>query len=207
MKGTTPNARWGRSLTVSLVLAVVSSGAAYAWHLGQQPAQTDRDYTIAMTDYAFTPDHMVWRVGDRVKITLLDKSEANPPKQHEFMVGRVPNTTKTIFGIQQDDGFETPFFKDVAINIDSGSDLQMLMGGDAKLTGLSPKQVMQPGLTGPMEATTGFMPVLGTRKAHLTFSFVVPDKPGKWTYGCFQQSGEHYLNGMKGTITIRPKSA
>lgn len=37
-----------------------------------------------------------------------------------------------------------------------------------------------------------------------TMTFTVPDKPGSWTFGCFQQSGEHFLNGMRGTITVLP---
>lgn len=68
-------------------------------------------------------------------------------------------------------------------------------------------QVMTPG---PMDmdemSMNSFMPVVGP-KGYLKFSFVVPDKPGEWTIGCFQQSGQHYLNGMKGTVTVIAGSA
>ncbi|MFW6204588.1 MAG: hypothetical protein ACOC96_06415, partial [Actinomycetota bacterium] len=37
-----------------------------------------------------------------------------------------------------------------------------------------------------------------------TISFVVPDKPGEWEYGCFAETGQHYANGMRGTVTITP---
>lgn len=35
-----------------------------------------------------------------------------------------------------------------------------------------------------------------------TISFIVPDKPGTWEYGCFAETGQHYANGMNGTVTI-----
>ena len=80
------------------------------------------------------------------------------------------------------------------------------MAGKATFTGISPKSVIAPDPMGPMEAMTGFMPLLG-KPSQLTFSFIVPDKPGTWTYGCFQQTGQHFANGMKGTITILPKAS
>src|SRR3546814_9261013 len=64
---------------------------------------------------------MVWRVGERVTITLIGKSEAVPPKAHEFMLGRTPRTTQTVFGLRQEDGFETAFFSGVTIEIVAGS--------------------------------------------------------------------------------------
>jgi plastocyanin len=198
----------GRQVLVSGLLAAVLVAGAYEWTRAASPPAPSNDFTIAMTDYAFTPNHMVWHVGDRVTITLVEKSEATPEKPHEFMVGRTPRTEETVFGIHQEDGFETPFFSGVEINIVAGSDLQMLMAGEATLTGLPPMQVMSPGPMDMhhMDEMTGFMPVVGP-KGTLTFSFVVPDKPGEWTYGCFQQDGQHFRNGMKGTITIVPREA
>jgi plastocyanin len=198
----------GRQVLVSGLLAIVLVAGAYGWTRAGTPPASPNDFTIAMTDYAFTPNHMVWRVGDTVTITLVEKSEANPEKPHEFMVGRTPRTEETVFGIHQEDGFETPFFTGVTIDIIAGSGMNMLMAGDATLTGLPPMQVMSPG---PMEMEmeeemTGFMPVVGPAGT-LTFSFVVPDKPGEWIYGCFQQDGQHFRNGMKGTVIILPKTA
>jgi plastocyanin len=196
----------GGQILVSGVTAAVLVVAAYWWQHTGGPPTTPNDFTIAMTDYAFAPDHMVWRVGDRVTITLLEKSQARPEKPHEFMIGRTPRTEESIFGNHQEDGFETPFFSGVTIDIIAGSGMQMLMPGEAKLTGLPPMKVMTPGPMEMEEEMTGFMPVVGP-KGTLTFSFVVPDKPGEWTYGCFQQDGQHFRNGMKGTITILPKTA
>lgn len=198
-----------RGIIASAVVAGALAVGAYSWQQAGTPAAADGTFTIAMTDYRFSPASMVWRVGERVTITLVGKSEATPPKPHEFMIGRGPRTTQTVFGPRQEDGFETPFFSGVTIEIVAGSGLQMLMPGEAILTGLSPAQIVAAGATGEMEMRgdmRGFMPLVGPRGS-LTFSFIVPDKPGEWTYGCFQQTGQHFLNGMKGTVTILAKSA
>src|SRR3546814_6097704 len=61
------------------------------------------------------------------------------------MLGRTPRTTQTVFGLRQEDGFETAFFSGVTIEIVAGSGLQMLMPGEAVLTGLSPAEIVMPG--------------------------------------------------------------
>ena len=200
--------RGGRGIIASAVVAAALVAGAYGWQWAGRPPAAEGAFTIAMTDYRFSPANMVWRVGERVTITLVGRSEAVPPKPHEFMIGRGPRTTQTVFGLRQEDGFETPFFSGVTVEIVSGSGLQMLMPGEANLTGLSPAQVITPG---EMEMDRArdmreFMPLVGPRGS-FTFSFTVPDKPGEWIYGCFQQTGQHFLNGMKGTVTIIPKSA
>lgn len=207
-RGASGASLWRQVLISGLAAAALIVGA-YQWQYAKSVSVSPNTYTILMTDYEYSPDHMVWRVGDRVTITLIEKSEARPPKPHEFMVGRVSRTEKTAFGIRQEDGFETPFFSGVTINLEAGAGLQMLMPGNAVLTGLAPMKLMSPvpmdGME-HMEEMTGFMPVVGA-KGHLTFSFTVPDKPGEWIYGCFQQDGQHFLNGMKGKISILPKTA
>lgn len=195
-----------RQILVSGIVAVAVVVGAYGWEQARSAPEGPDNFTILMTDYKFTPAHMVWHVGEQVIITLVQKSQARPEKAHEFMIGRTPRTAHSVFGIRQEDGFETPFFSGVTINIVAGNGLQMLMPGDAKLTGVQPMKLMAPGPMGEMEEMTGFMPVVGPQ-GRLTFSFVVPDKPGEWTYGCFQQDGQHFLNGMRGVITILPRMA
>jgi hypothetical protein len=69
-----------------------------------------------------------------------------------------------------------------------------------------PTTTMQ-GMSGSNEMSgmtmAGFMLVLEP-EGTATVSFTVPDKPGRWQFGCFEQSGQHFLNGMKGWVTIRP---
>lgn len=198
----------GMALFRSIGLAAVLVVGIYVWQSHRAPAAAAGNYVITMDDYLYKPAHMIWHVGERITLTLVNHSESHPQKPHEFMVGRTPRTDETVFGVKQEDGFETTFFSGMTLEILAGSGMKMLMAGDAKLTGLPPMQVTAPGPMDMdhMEEMTGFMPVFG-KGATLTFSFVVPDRPGEWTYGCFQQSGQHFLNGMKGTITILPKGA
>lgn len=199
------HAFWRRQVTVSVILTAGLVGGVYAWEQGRKPPNAGGNFTIEMSDYRFTPGKMTWRVGERVTITLINASEANPPKPHEFMIGREPRTEETAFGIRFEDGYRKPFFDGVTIELVSGSGLKMLMAGGATFTGISPSSVIAPGPMGPMEAMSAFMPVLG-KASRLTFSFTVPDKPGTWSYGCFQQTGQHFTNGMNGMITILPKA-
>lgn len=203
----------GGNLAIAGILAVVLVVGAWFWGGAAQTAKVAQNhYTISMTDYAFAPNRMIWRVGDKVTITLVDDSQSHPAKDHEFMVGRGPNTKQTAFGLRYEDGFKTPFFAGVTINIDAGSGLKMLMAGPAKFTGVKPADVTTPDPNMKMEKMTGFMPLLGGSKlnggpSRLTFSFVVPDRTGTWTFGCFQQSGQHFANGMKGTIEVVKQAA
>lgn len=199
----------GREILASGAVAAVLVSGAYAWTSAGTPPASPNAFIIAMTDYAFAPNRMVWRVGDRVTITLLEESQAVPPKPHEFMIGRTPLTEETVFGTRERDGFEARFFDGVTIEIVAGSGLSMLMAGGAALTGLPPGAVLSPAPTNaPMEEEemTDFMPVVGPAGT-FTFSFVVPDRPGEWTYACFQQDGQHFRNGMSGAITVLPRAA
>lgn len=190
----------GRSVLGGAVALVLLAGGMVAWAHNPQPTDQTH-YTIQMLDYAFRPSHMTWHVGETVTLTLVDESVSHPPKAHEFMVGRKPNLKQTVFGPRHVDGFQVPFFKGMDVKVISGHDLQMFMAGGAHLTGEPVKKVLRKGPMGPMEEMSGFMPLLNGG-GRLTISFKVPDKPGTWTYGCFQQSGQHFVNGMRGRITI-----
>src|SRR3546814_10943663 len=119
------------------------------------------------------------------------------------MLGRTPRTTQTVFGLRQEDGFETAFFSGVTIEIVAGSGLQMLMPGEAVLTGLSPAEIVMPGEMEMDHAgdMRGFMPLVGSR-GNLTFSFTVPDKPGEWIYGCFQQDRQSVVQGKSVSVRV-----
>ena len=74
----------------------------------------------------------------------------------------------------------------------------------AAMPGMSPMFVSRDlagRATPPARAMDQFMAVLADGGV-LQISFVVPDEPGVWEYGCFAQNGQHYLNGMGGTIEI-----
>ncbi len=210
-----------RQLFISLAVAALVISGVIVWNVVRQPPEGPTSYTISMTDYQFSPAQMTWRAGQKVAITLINESQSKPGKPHEFMVGRDPNVMNTVFGPLQGDGFAASPFTGVTVDLLSGRGLTRLDQGSSKFVGLDPGKLLVPGAggmqgmpgtsgmgggqgqgqgTGGMQMA-GFMPVLAAG-GQLTFSFTVPGKPGQWTYGCFQQSGQHFLNGMQGTVTI-----
>ena len=139
-----------------------------------QAAGAVQEYTVVMTDYKFTPDRFTWRVGDVVRITFKDESQGK--KDHEFLMGR-----EVVMGGDFGDkpeGLKTPL-------LDDRSQFVVLQG--EKIEEL---QTDQPGMIALEFGGTA------------TVQFVVPNKPGVWEMACFEESGDHYLEGMKGTITI-----
>jgi plastocyanin len=191
----------GRSVLVGAVALVALAVAMTAWSRSSDTANAN-SFVIRLIDYGYEPSQMTWRVGQKVTVTLINASDAHPGKPHEWMVGQVPNTEESVFGPHITDGFETDFFNGVAVEVVEGSDLLMLMPGGARLSGPPPMSLMKPGVKMEMHGDMeGFMPVVSDT-GRLTIAFTVPDKPGTWTYGCFQQSGQHYLNGMHGTVTV-----
>lgn len=70
-------------------------------------------------------------------------------------------------------------------------------GGGNSMPGMS----MPPAGAGKPRPAQGFMVVLKAGGS-VTISFVVPNRPGTWEFGCFQGDGEHYLNGMKGVADV-----
>lgn len=183
----------------SAVIALLLGAGSFAWSNAQRTAPPG-DYVIHMVDYAYEPNNMVWKVGQKVTVTLINDSQSHPPKPHEWMVGRDANSEDTVFGKVPADGFGTAFFDGVDINIDDGANLLMLMPGNSKLTGKPAMSVLAKGAMN-MSQGESFMPVMGPQ-GRLTISFTVPDKPGVWEFGCFQQSGQHFLNGMRGKVNV-----
>src|SRR3546814_10243920 len=78
-----PRSLGWRGISVSAIVAVTLMAGAYGWQRAGSPPAAEGTFTIAMTDYRFSPANMVWRVGERVTITLIGKSEAVPPKRSE----------------------------------------------------------------------------------------------------------------------------
>lgn len=199
-EGTRQSVTWtGVTISFVILAGIVAGLATRSLWVSAAPQD---NVVIQMSDYSFAPSHITWRVGETVTVTLVNDSVAHPGKPHEWMVGRDVNTAKTVFGTKVTDGFQTTFFDGVDINVIDGADLLMLMPGAAKLSGKPAMSMMTPGVMSKMDAEmSGFMPVMAP-SGNLTISFTVPDKPGDWIFGCFQQSGQHFINGMRGTITV-----
>jgi uncharacterized cupredoxin-like copper-binding protein len=211
--------RWGRAIGGSVVVLAVLVGLALLW-VATKPmpsyATGPGRVVVTATDYAFAPRSTTWRVGERVTLTLENESDANPGKGHEFMMGRRPVMGASMFGPRPIGGYETDFFDGVAVKVLRAKGLSMLMPGKAKVAERDIETFVMSGMPGmemggggggmqmggmEMEGDQGFMLMLEPGGS-VTISFVVPAKRGRWEFGCFQQSGEHYTNGMKGAIAV-----
>ena len=187
---------------------------------------------LSAFDYGFSPDRMTWRAGERVTLTLTNDlspplsasfpsrsvargflgdllREISPTikgaagKQHELMLGRGPVTEDTAFGRRYPGGFETDFFAGVDVEVVEAEKLAMLMPGDAYVSGapMAAMSGMEMGGAEDHGGEAGFMLMLDPG-GRATIRFVVPNKPGRWQFACFQQSGQHYTNGMNGWVTV-----
>lgn len=194
--------RWGRALAASAAVLVVLAVLGGVWRASRSTPSYARgpgSVVVSGTDYAFSPSGLTWRVGERVTLTFENDSDGRPGKPHELMLGRRPVEEQTVFGKVFPGGYETDFFEGVDVRLAHARKLAMLMPGDALVSGRMPPMDM-----GQMEmghGESGFM-LLVKPGGTATISFVVPNKPGRWEFGCFQQSGQHYENGMHGLVTV-----
>lgn len=125
-------------------------------------------------------------------------------KPHELMMGRGgPVAEQTVFGPHVVGGFETDFFEGVEVELLDAEGVSMLMPGDAFVSGLEQLDMsgMDMGQMGEHGGAPQLMLLLEPG-GRATIRFTVPNKPGRWEFGCFQQSGQHYANGMRGIVTV-----
>ncbi|MFP5343973.1 MAG: hypothetical protein ACLGIJ_13800 [Candidatus Limnocylindria bacterium] len=193
-----------RGLLVAALIALIAVVGALAWPGRDGPVGRPGESTIVMDDYSFSPRRLSWRAGERITLTILNRSSSQPGAAHEIMFGRWPLREDGILGPVQGDGFEEQLLDGVTIELLAGDGVTMIMAETARLTGVDPMSLMPPGMDmGPQAMRPGmdFMAVVSQRGS-LTFRFQVPDRPGEWEFGCFAQDGQHYLNGMRGIITV-----
>lgn len=192
-----------RGLVAAAIIAVAAVGGAFVWPGRDAPVARAGESTIVMDDFLFSPNRLTWRAGDTVTITVLNRSSSQPGAAHEIMFGRRPLREESALGPVQGDGFEEQLLDGATIEILGGDRVTMIMAETARLTGVDPMSLMQPDSMGMQATRPGmdFMAVVAPRGS-LTFRFQVPDRPGDWEFGCFAGDGQHYLNGMKGVVTV-----
>lgn len=193
-----------RGLALAALIAALALGGSAVWAAGRGPVERPGEATIVMGDYAFSPNRLTWRAGETVTLTIVNGSSAQPGTPHEIMFGRRPLREEGALGPVQGDGFEEQLLDGATVEVLAGERVTMVMAETARLTGVDPMALMPPGMDmAGMEMRPGmdFMAVVGA-VGSLTIRFVVPDRPGDWEFGCFQQDGQHYLNGMRGIVTV-----
>lgn len=174
---------------------------------GGETLADDGEVTIVMTESQFDPDELHFAVGTTVTIVLRNEGE----KDHEFMAGREVHIED---GIAH--GFETDFFDTVeGLTIDPPDALEGMEGmGDESMGEGSDTTMGDMGsdtTMGDMEEDEEHedemedMGVMVVRKptetANITFT-LTEASVGEWEYGCFEEDGTHWDDGMRGTIVV-----
>jgi uncharacterized cupredoxin-like copper-binding protein len=131
-------------------------------------------YDINMTEYAFAPENLQFKVGQEVTLNLTNSGQL----PHEVMFGREVMKMDNRPAGYMEDMFEA-----------GGVEPEVHQEGEAEH---EHEEMMH----------EGFMVVLpedgtGTIKFTVTEGMV-----GKWEMGCFEQDGVHYDAGMKGSVTV-----
>lgn len=169
----------GFSLVIFVVLVVGSWLYARDWlpnpH-GEGLVDGYHVYKIYERNFYYDPGHMVWHVGEKVQLTIMNRSNAKPGTKHQWVLGRGLVTQPTGFPQAEPTGFKHSFFNNV--------------------------KICTTGSGGGCETVHGAFSVGLVPGATFTMRFVVPNKPGKWTYACFFQNGQHFLDGMHGTLKV-----
>ena len=181
--------------TLSFLLTACGTSALAA---NQEPIEIgvpeSVEFTIDMSEFAFSPNDIELHVGQEVTLVLVNVGQL----EHEFMIGRGVDTN-----MMMPTGFATDFFEaggvepiiesdghdgehDVEASIDLGG---MGMGG---------MDMMDTG----DDDHGGFMALVQPGQI-VEISFTVTEGMlGEWEMGCFLMNGMHYTAGMVGSLTV-----
>lgn len=155
---------WSVFLLAALALSACSSSPPPA------------EFTIEMTEFAFTPNTIEARVGQEVIIHLKNVGAL----EHEFMIGRnvmmMGNMPST---------FENNMFTMQGPVMSGGSNEHDMSSMD--------------------DPDHGFMVAMPSGREEITLTFTATEEMvGEWEIGCFTSSGTHYQQGMTGTFVVNP---
>lgn len=170
-----------------LVLVVIALLALAACSPGGGGATT-QEVSITMSEYKFEPNTIQVKAGQQVRINLVNEGE----KDHEFMIGR---DLMMMEGAPS--GFQTNFFDEYGIEVKAER------GGQAvDVMELMEEEMEMEGEAGG-EMDHGFMVFAPRDGETITLSFTVPeDSVGEWQMGCFEDSGQHWDDGMQGKLIV-----
>ena len=199
------------------LLALLSACASFG---AIRPAENG-ELPVVLKDYDFAPGVIRVKAGQKVTIVLSNEGQ----KLHEFMVGR-----KIIVEDNFTEGFAEDFFAGITPEIHGPGMVMGLAGGEVEhdMDSMAEGEPMAGDMAGmehdmdsSMEGTFGLLarpsmdahsgvmvmidPVTIPSDQVTTITFTVPeDKVGEWEIGCFQERGQHYDDGMRGTLIVDP---
>lgn len=163
--------------------AILAAGAVVAAACGGGGgAAPSGTVTVTGSEFKFEPDTIRLKVGQEARITFRNDGE----KDHELMIGK---NVMAMGG--HADGYETWLLKGVPVKFER--DGKEIMAMEA--------------MGGEMEEEHGAdigMILVKPGASPVTLIFTVPDMPGEWEMGCFEDDGAHYDDGMKGKVIIEP---
>lgn len=164
---------------VLLIALCFGTGMLVACSSSPPPAE----FTIEMTEFAYSPDTIEVQVGQEVTIHLVN----NGALSHEFMVGR---DTMMMDGMPS--GYEHNMFEGHEPQIAGSEDDHDEMSSDGHDSDME-------------DMDHGFMVMLERGEGDKTLTFTVTeDMVGEWEIGCFTDGGSHYQQGMAGTLIVNP---
>lgn len=153
---------------VFVILALVAAGCASG------PEKVE--YSIEMSDFAYNPNTLEFKVGQEVTLHLTNSGAL----KHELMAGR---------NVITEDGVATGFEEDMFANTDPTVTLGEGTEHDANHEHVGGQFMV----TVPENTGT----------ADVTF-LVTEEMVGEWDIACFLDGGSHYLQGMTGKIVVTP---
>jgi hypothetical protein len=191
----------GEFLAASAGLFVASAAALFA---GPQVVDLARGVfgspvehgyvNVYQYDYFFVPNYMTWRVGTKMTVHLQNMSTE---RWHEWVIGRILNLENTLNGVETADAFKIDFWSGVHVTLSNVYRMDNFVPHNAVVTYVGPKSLYN------ISSGGDFSPTLAPG-GHVDLTFVVPNKPGIWYYGCFVQNNNHWRLGMRGTLNILP---
>lgn len=162
-----------RSFRFTLIFAFVITAILAA---GCASGPEKVEYSIEMTDFAFTPNTLELEVGQEVTLHLTNVGAL----KHEIMVGRE---------VTMENGLATGFVEDMFAGVEPTVVTTGEMEHDA----------------GNDHATGQFMVTVPENTGEATLTFVVTEEMvGEWEMGCFLDSGSHFQQGMTGKMVVTP---
>ncbi|MDH5506861.1 MAG: cupredoxin domain-containing protein [Anaerolineae bacterium] len=201
-----------------LLLPIIGSLAFLTAACGAPATPEPVEFTIEMSEFAYSPETLEVKVGQEVTIILVNLGSVD----HEFMIGKDVMMTDG-----RANGFMTDFFETGGVTPMVMGDTVMVMGAsdDHGSMDMEEEDGHDDGEMDMGEGDGhdddemdmgegdghddgemghgGFMVTIGPDGKTATITFTVTaEMVGEWELGCFLAEGSHHVAGMTGTLVV-----